>query len=189
MFNIGGGELLVIMLVALLVLGPDKLPGAAKQAGEFLTKMRSMSNDFRQEIKDAVPDEVLDLKREVDETRRSLQRTATDMEIEVKAREKGRRLVAQDEQSKKVAETPEPSKGAALSAAAGTAASGSDEEDASSGVEVDDDTVAPPISTAETAGMFAVDKPDTAKEIRAINADMPMNPFTADADEPTDDTA
>jgi len=187
MFNIGGGELLVIMLVALLVLGPDKLPGAAKQAGEFLTKMRSMSNDFRQEIKDAVPEEVLDLKREVDQTRRSLQRTATDMEIEVKAREKGRRLVAQDEQSKKVADTPEPSKGAALSAAAGATASVSDEGDAPA--EVDDDTVAPPISTAETAGMFAVDKPETAKEVRAIDADMPMNPFTADADEPTDDTA
>ena len=189
MFNIGGGELLVIMLVALLVLGPDKLPGAAKQAGEFLNKLRSMSNDFRQEIKDAVPDEVLELKREVDQTRQSLQRTATDLEIEVKAREKGRRLVAQDEQSKKVAGTPEQATGAALTAAASAATTGSDEEDTTSGVEGEEDTAAPPISTAETAGMFAVDQPDAAKEVRAINADMPMNPFTADADEPTDDTA
>ncbi len=186
MFNIGGGELLVIMLVALLVLGPDKLPGAAKQAGEFLNKVRSMSSDFRQEIRDAVPDEVLDLKREVDQTRQSLQRTATDLEIEVKAREKGRRLVAQDEQSKKLTGTPEPSTSTAANDTASTATA---EADAVSGVEGDDDSVAPPISTAETAGMFAAEKPDTASKTPVINADMPRNPFTADDDESTGDPA
>ena len=189
MFNIGGGELLVIMLVALLVLGPDKLPGAAKQAGEFLNKLRSMSNDFRQEIRDAVPDEVLDLKREVDQTRQSLQRAATDLEIEAKAREKGRRLVAQDEQSKKRAETPGPSKSAPLSAAATTGTTGPDEIDAPSGDEVDDDTVAPPISTAETAGMFAGEQPDTETEVPAYDSESPANSFSPDADEPTGEPA
>ncbi len=186
MFNIGGGELLVIMLVALLVLGPDKLPGAAKQAGEFLSNLRSMSNDFRQEVKDAVPDEVLDLKREVDQTRQSFKRTASDLEIEAKAREKGRRLVAQDEPSKKPPETPWPARSVALSAAATAGTTDSNETDAPSADEVGDDTVAPPISTAETAGMFAGEQPVTATEAEASDAEKPTNAL---ADEPTDEPA
>lgn len=50
MFNIGGAELLVIMLVALLVLGPDKLPEAARKFGNVVTELRRMSSGFRQEL-------------------------------------------------------------------------------------------------------------------------------------------
>ena len=34
MGNIGGGEILVILLVALIVFGPDKLPEVARQVGK-----------------------------------------------------------------------------------------------------------------------------------------------------------
>lgn len=54
MFNVGGGEVLVILLLAIIVLGPDKLPEAAKQAGKYLSEFRRMSNGFQQEIKDAM---------------------------------------------------------------------------------------------------------------------------------------
>ena len=33
MFNVGGGEVLVIALIALIVLGPQRLPDAARQVG------------------------------------------------------------------------------------------------------------------------------------------------------------
>ena len=33
MFNLGGGEMLVILLLALIVLGPERLPEAARQVG------------------------------------------------------------------------------------------------------------------------------------------------------------
>jgi sec-independent protein translocase protein TatB len=54
MFNVGGGELLVIFLIALIVLGPDKLPGAARQAGKFVGEFRRMSQGFQQELRDAM---------------------------------------------------------------------------------------------------------------------------------------
>ncbi len=56
MFNVGGSELLVIFLVALIVLGPDKLPKAARQAGNFMAQVRKMSDGFRAEIKNAMDD-------------------------------------------------------------------------------------------------------------------------------------
>jgi Tat protein translocase TatB subunit len=54
MFNVGGGELLVILLLALIVLGPDKLPNAARQAGKYLTEFRRMSQGFQQELRNAM---------------------------------------------------------------------------------------------------------------------------------------
>ena len=36
MFNVGGGELLVILLIALIVLGPQRLPDAARQIGKAM---------------------------------------------------------------------------------------------------------------------------------------------------------
>lgn len=54
MFNVGGGEMLAIFLLALIVLGPDKLPNAARQAGKYLAEFRRMSNGFQQEIRSAM---------------------------------------------------------------------------------------------------------------------------------------
>ncbi len=56
MFNIGGAELLVILLVALLVLGPNKLPQAARQVGHFLGEFRRIADGFQQELKSAMDD-------------------------------------------------------------------------------------------------------------------------------------
>ncbi len=54
MFNVGGGELLVILLVALLVLGPQRMPGAARQVGRVMGDLRRISSGFQQELRDAL---------------------------------------------------------------------------------------------------------------------------------------
>lgn len=54
MFNVGGAEFLVILLVALLVLGPNKLPQAARQVGHFLGEFRRIADGFQQELKTAM---------------------------------------------------------------------------------------------------------------------------------------
>ena len=54
MFNVGGGEIVVILLLALLVLGPDKLPATAKKVGKFMHEMRRMTSGFEQEIRSAM---------------------------------------------------------------------------------------------------------------------------------------
>jgi sec-independent protein translocase protein TatB len=54
MFNVGGGELLVIFLLALIVLGPDRLPGFARKAGRVLGEVRRISQGFQSEIRQAM---------------------------------------------------------------------------------------------------------------------------------------
>jgi Tat protein translocase TatB subunit len=57
MFNVGGGELLVIALIALIVLGPQRLPDAARQVGRVMGDLRRISSGFQQELKVAFDDE------------------------------------------------------------------------------------------------------------------------------------
>lgn len=64
MLNIGGGELLVIMLVALIVLGPTKLPEVARQVGGVVRELKRMSAGFQAELKSALDDTTEDEARE-----------------------------------------------------------------------------------------------------------------------------
>ncbi len=56
MFNIGGGELIVIALIALIVLGPQRLPDAARQVGKTVGELRRISSGFQRELRDAFDD-------------------------------------------------------------------------------------------------------------------------------------
>ena len=56
MFNIGGGEFMVIALIALIVLGPQRLPSAARQIGKTMGELRRMSSGFQQELRGALHD-------------------------------------------------------------------------------------------------------------------------------------
>jgi Tat protein translocase TatB subunit len=57
MGNVGGPEILVILLAALLFLGPQKLPDAARQLGRALGEFRKMTAGFQRELHDALGDE------------------------------------------------------------------------------------------------------------------------------------
>ncbi len=47
MFDIGAAELLVIVITAIVVIGPKEMPRALRTAGRWIGKMRRMSNHFR----------------------------------------------------------------------------------------------------------------------------------------------
>ncbi len=50
MFGISFGELLLVGLVALLVLGPERLPGAARTAGLWIGRLKRSFNAIKQEV-------------------------------------------------------------------------------------------------------------------------------------------
>ena len=50
MFGIGTGELLVLLVLALLVLGPDRMPKLARDIGRTVGDLRRTSDDLRQEF-------------------------------------------------------------------------------------------------------------------------------------------
>ncbi len=53
MFDIGGLELIVIGIVALIVVGPKDLPGMFRTAGKFMGRMRGMAREFQRSMEDA----------------------------------------------------------------------------------------------------------------------------------------
>lgn len=50
MFGMGMGEIILIAVVALLVLGPERLPGAAKAIGKGIRDLRAQTKDLQQTI-------------------------------------------------------------------------------------------------------------------------------------------
>jgi sec-independent protein translocase protein TatB len=56
--NIGPEKLMLLFLVALIVLGPAKLPEAARTIGKVMGELRRLSGDFRSEMRDALFDPV-----------------------------------------------------------------------------------------------------------------------------------
>lgn len=50
MFGISFSELLLVGLVALLVLGPERLPGAARTAGLWIGRLKRSFNTIKQEV-------------------------------------------------------------------------------------------------------------------------------------------
>ncbi|MEU6427516.1 sec-independent translocase [Microbispora sp. NPDC046973] len=50
MFGLGWGEALALVVIALLVFGPEKLPQAASQAGRTLRQLRQMANNAKADL-------------------------------------------------------------------------------------------------------------------------------------------
>lgn len=53
MFGIGTGELLVLLVLALLVLGPERMPGLARDIGKTVGDLRRTSDELKQEFMSA----------------------------------------------------------------------------------------------------------------------------------------
>jgi sec-independent protein translocase protein TatB len=60
MSNLGGLEILMILVVALIVLGPTKLPDAARQVGKAVTEIRRISSGFQKEFREAIHDPTIE---------------------------------------------------------------------------------------------------------------------------------
>ena len=52
MFDIGWSEMLVIVVVAIIVIGPRDLPGVLRTVGKWVGKARSLSREFQRNLND-----------------------------------------------------------------------------------------------------------------------------------------
>jgi sec-independent protein translocase protein TatB len=52
MFEVGFSELLLICAIALVVLGPQKLPKLAQQVGRWVGRARAMARQFREQLEE-----------------------------------------------------------------------------------------------------------------------------------------
>ena len=91
-FGIGGLELIVVFLVALLVVGPVKLVEGARLARKYMTELRRQREDLTQMVEEAVDmegirerldqdgilDDVRDLSAELNEIREDARNITTD---------------------------------------------------------------------------------------------------------------
>jgi sec-independent protein translocase protein TatB len=68
MFDISWGELMLIGVVALIVIGPKELPGVLRMVGQWVGKIRRMAGEFQSQFQEALREaEMADLKKQVDE--------------------------------------------------------------------------------------------------------------------------
>lgn len=63
MFDFGFSELVVVCVVALVVLGPTRLPGLVRKVGRWVGKARAMARDFREQLENEV--DVAELNRTI----------------------------------------------------------------------------------------------------------------------------
>ena len=58
MFNIGMPELIIIFIVALLVVGPKRLPDIARQLGKAIAQLKRASMDLKDALEQEPPEEI-----------------------------------------------------------------------------------------------------------------------------------
>ncbi|GAA3671316.1 twin-arginine translocase TatA/TatE family subunit [Arthrobacter ginkgonis] len=61
MFGINGGEFLVLAVLAVLILGPDKLPAYAQQLARLVKEVRRMAAGAKEQLREEVGDEIADI--------------------------------------------------------------------------------------------------------------------------------
>lgn len=65
--NVGGPELIVLMLLGVIVLGPERLARVAREAGKLVRNLKAYFQSLSDELKNEldVLDELNDIKREI----------------------------------------------------------------------------------------------------------------------------
>jgi len=61
-FNLQGSEIIIVLLLALVVLGPEKLPDAMRKAGKAYAELKKMSSGFQSEFRAAIDEPLREIR-------------------------------------------------------------------------------------------------------------------------------
>ncbi|MYB35366.1 MAG: twin-arginine translocase subunit TatB [Gammaproteobacteria bacterium] len=134
MFDIGFWEMAFISVIALLVIGPERLPGVARAIGLWVGKARRMINDvkrdFKKELDEAELNNLKELKDDIDSAARELKRTADEAVVETEKSGAGLKETIESVGNEPVEETEkiQPSPTAAKEARGQTTAKSADDK-------------------------------------------------------------
>ena len=75
MFDIGFAEWLIIGVVALIVIGPERLPGAVRSANTWLSRIRKSFNDIKRDVQQELHNDAVlrDLRESGEQLKRETQ--------------------------------------------------------------------------------------------------------------------
>jgi sec-independent protein translocase protein TatB len=65
-FNLSGSEMVFILLLALVILGPDKLPDALRRAGKAYAEFKKVTTGFQTELKNALEEPMREMRETTD---------------------------------------------------------------------------------------------------------------------------
>lgn len=77
MFNLSGSEIVIILLLALVVLGPEKLPEAIRRFGRLYGELKRMSTGFQSEFKTAFEEPMRELRETAQLTREAVEKATS----------------------------------------------------------------------------------------------------------------
>jgi sec-independent protein translocase protein TatB len=104
MFDIGFSELMVIAIVALIVIGPERLPKVARTLGHLFGRMQRYVNDVKSDIsREMELEELKKLQTTVQDAARAFETSVT---REVNATESELQKIAQDANTSLTADAP-----------------------------------------------------------------------------------
>jgi sec-independent protein translocase protein TatA len=78
MFGIGGGELILIIFIALMLFGSEKIPDLARTLGKAMAQLKNATNDIKSEIQNSATGSEItqltnDFNREVENIKQNVQ--------------------------------------------------------------------------------------------------------------------
>ncbi len=90
------GEMLMIVLVIVVLFGPDKLPSIARDLGQGLRKMRGAMDDIKTEIMKETETPVSEIKKEIEKVKEAAQKYDPSQEINRALAEREQKAAAEN---------------------------------------------------------------------------------------------
>jgi sec-independent protein translocase protein TatB len=167
-FNLTGSEIVVILLLALVILGPDKLPDAMRKAGRTWAELKKLSNGFQDEMRKGFEEPAAEVKK----TATAVKQAASFANAPVKSAQKSAKGAV-----KSLLDPPKAANEAANGEAASAESANGEAASAESanGKSAAGESAAPPAQElpAEPPAAAAEESPATADTMADVSAETP----------------